>query len=65
MFPEDLIDSASATRVANVEIPRPFLRIPYAEAMSVIECAAVNAVTTTNSERKRRNGITRQNRNSR
>ena len=36
-----------------------------AEAMSVIECATVKAVTTSTSGRKRRNGITRQSRNSR
>ena len=36
-----------------------------AEAMSVIECATVKAVTTATSGRSRRNGITRQNRNSR
>ena len=36
-----------------------------AEAISVIECATVNAVTTTTSGRKRRNGMTRQSRNSR
>ena len=36
-----------------------------AEAISVIECATVNAVTTSTSGRKRRNGITRQSRNSR
>ncbi len=37
----------------------------YADAMSVTECATVNAVTMGMSARNRRNGITRQNRNSR
>ena len=37
----------------------------YADAISVIECATVNEVTMGISARKRRNGITRQNRNSR
>ena len=36
-----------------------------ADAMSVIEWATVKAVTTATSGRRRRNGITRQNRNSR
>ena len=37
----------------------------YTEAMSVIECATVNEITTASSERTRRNGMTRQNRNRR
>jgi len=38
---------------------------PKAEAISEIECPTVNAVTMMTSGRSRRNGITRQHRNSR
>ena len=38
---------------------------PNAEAISEIECATVNDVTMITSGRSRRNGITRQSRNSR
>ena len=38
---------------------------PKAEAISVIECATVKEVTITTSGRSRRNGMTRQARNSR
>ena len=38
---------------------------PKAEAISEIECPTVNAVTMMTSGRSRRNGITRQSRNSR
>ena len=37
----------------------------YADAMSVTECATVNDVTMTASAPRRRNGITRHNRNNR
>ena len=36
--------------------------MPYAEAMSVTECATVNPVTIGTSARNRRNGTTRQSR---